>query len=107
MKKIKMIVVNRREPAGSRPGSCYADLLFFKAGKNGRSSSFSNEEITDLVNNLNYFFNGKQNKVLFTCENGFILLRNYRYYWSGGSHSGAPETAIFNYLSEIYDILRD
>ena len=35
MKKIKMIVVNRREPAGSRPGSCYADLLFFKTGKNG------------------------------------------------------------------------
>lgn len=106
MKRIKMIVVNRREPAGSRPGSCYADLLFFKVGKNGRSSSFSGEEKTNLVNRLNYFFAGKQNKVLFTCEGAFVLVQNYRYYWSGGSHNGAPESAVFNYLAKNYEIAR-
>ena len=104
MKKLKMIIINTREPAGSRAGSCYADLLFYKIRKDGAFTIFSNEEITEFCNVLNYFFNGKQEKILISCEKGFILLRNYRYYWSGGAHSGAPETELFNYLNKIYKI---
>lgn len=104
MKNIRRIIINRREPQGSRSGNCYADILFYKVKKDGFFTDFKNEEITDFCNSLNYFFNEKQNKTLFSCEKGFILLRNYRYYWSGGAHSGAPETELFNYLSKIYNL---
>ena len=104
MKQIKLIIICKREPASSRAGSCYADLLFYKVKKNGDFTIFSSEEITDFCNSLNYFFKGKQGKVLISCEKGFILLRNYRYYWSGGAHSGAPETELFNYLNKIYHV---
>lgn len=104
MKKIKMIIVNEREPAGSRAGSCYADLLFYKLKKDGSFTNFSSEEITEFCNSLNYFFKEKQRKALISFEKGFILLRNYHYYWSFGSHSGAPETALFNYLNKTYNV---
>lgn len=104
MKKIKLIIVNEREPAGSRAGSCYADLLFYKVRKDGSFTTFSSEEITEFCNSLNYFFKEKQGKILLFCEKGFILIRNYRYYWSGGAHSGAPETELFNYLNKIYHV---
>lgn len=104
MKNIKMIIINRREPQGIRSGSCYADVLFYKVRKDGSFTNFKNEEITDFLKLLNYFFNGKQNKALFSYEKGFILLRNYRYYWSGGAHSGAPETELFNYMNKFYKL---
>lgn len=104
MKSIRRIIINQREPQGNRSGSCYADLLFYKAKKDGSFTEFKNEEITEFRNTLNYFFGGKQTKALFTSEKGFILIRNYRYYWSGGAHSGAPETAIYNYLNKSYNV---
>lgn len=104
MKNISRIIINEREPQGKRSGSCYADILFYKAKKDGSFTTFTGEEITEFINSLNYFFNGSQTKALLTSEKGFILIRNYRYYWCCGSHSGAPETALYNYLNKIYNV---
>lgn len=104
MKSIRRIVINSREPQGNRNGKCYADLLFYKVKKDGSFTNFKNEEITEFRNTLNYVFDGKQGKALITSEKGFILVRNYLYYWRDGSHSGAPETKLLNYLRKLYKV---
>ena len=104
MKNIRRIIIDERDPQGSRPGSCYADLLFYKVKKDGTFTNFSAEELTEFKNIINYFFKEKQGKALFVLEKGFILIENYRYYWSGGAHSGAPETELFNYLNKFYKL---
>lgn len=104
MKYLHFEILNRQEPTASRSGSCCADLLFYKTTKDGSFTFFKNEEITELANNLNYFFvKNKQEKAVFLSKKGFFIVKKYKYYWSRfGHHEMAPETQLFNYLNKIY-----